>query len=74
VEVKVSLARVCIWTSVSFTFADASSVNSSSLLSEPVNVLVFIGSSPVQCCVLRKGHFVLFLNLLRDHLMGIYSE
>ena len=73
-EVMVSLARVCIWTSVSFIFAEASSVSGSSLLSEHVNVLIFIGSFPVQCCVLRKKHFVLFLNLLPDHLMGVHSE
>lgn len=70
-EVRVSLAGVCIQTSVSFIFAEASSVRSSSLLSE--TVLVFIGSFPIQCCVLRKKHFVLFLNLLPDHLIGVYS-
>lgn len=73
-QVRVSLARVCLWTSVSFIFAEASSVSSSSLLFEPVNILVFVGSFPIQCCVLRKKHFVLFLNLLLDYLMGVCSE
>lgn len=49
-------------------------MSSSSLLSEPVNVLVFIGSFLIQCFVLRKKHFVLFLKLLPECLMGIYSE
>lgn len=34
------------------------------------NVLIFIGSFPIQCCVPRKKCFVLFLNLLPDHLRG----
>lgn len=68
-EVKVSLARVLIWTSASFIFAEDSSVSSSSLLSETVNVLGFMGCFQIQCCVLRKKH-VPFLNLLPDCLWG----
>lgn len=70
-EARVSLTGVCIQTSISFILAKASSVSHSSLLSEPL--LVFIGSFSIQCYVLRKKHLVLFLNLLPDHLTGVYS-